>query len=71
MIITTNNATNGNGSTYVEGYFKTNATTGGTVTPQFSSSLAGTTSMTIDIGAYFTFTRVGNVVTPYGSTGWS
>jgi hypothetical protein len=70
LVITTANATNGTGSCYVEGYFITGSS-GGTVTPQFLSSAAGTTSMTIDIGAYFTFTRVGSLTTPYGSTGWS
>ena len=49
------NASNVGGGTYlifIEGWFKSNATTGGTITPAFTQSLAGTAAPTANAGTW-------------------
>jgi len=76
VLVGTATSTNGNPFIgIIEGYIRTNATTGGTITPQFTMSAGNGTTDTITIlaGTYVELTNLGTgaPALPYGSTGWA
>jgi hypothetical protein len=76
VLVGTATSTNGNPFIgIIEGFIRTNATTGGTITPQFTISAGNGTTDTINLlaGTYVELTNLGTgaPALPYGSTGWT